>query len=247
MAARRGPIQTNRRRVRPKRRSFAPFRLRLLIARMRYAMACHRVLHRVPLLIVVVVLVAGARSASRQVQAAEQRWGELVTVTRVVADAQAGTPLDQIEMVEISVPASNVTADVLGEIPGVGFAARSLRPGDLLTRRDIAASFDEVLVPGKLSERDDRLIPAGHLTVAISNDLGSTHLRLGDVVDLVRVRFEELEANFEPTGAVVAASAVVVGRDANSIALAVEADVVSEVVTAIARSEVIPVLRTGLR
>jgi len=156
-------------------RSLVPFAVRLQVARLRARAVRHRLLWRGLVLLavgIVVFMVAAEVQAARRVQA---QWGETVDVVVVGSPAPVGSTVDQLDLVVRPTPQALVPGDALRQTPPTGdHLVVALRPGDVLTARDLSSS-----------RRADRSLPDGFRAIGVAVDAATPAVEVGDRVDII--------------------------------------------------------------
>jgi hypothetical protein len=180
---------------------WAPFPLRLAVARGRVKLARHRLVRRAALLLVataVVMVVVGSLSRAAEVR---DRWGTMVDVVIAERDLAAGSPLAPGSLTIAHWPAALVAADALGELPSADDSLRrTLRLGEVVTLRDLRSTSAAMEVP------------SGRRAISMPMDASVPSLVAGDIVDFFV--FEDVAPgldvnrapNFDASGIVIEVS-----------------------------------------
>lgn len=227
----RGPLAMAR--VRPQRRRSGrhgvrrglPFPVRLRLARLRSLAVRHRLLRRVLGGLLVVTIAVSVVSARRSAQVARQQWGDTVQVVVVTDDVPVGASWASVGFEVASRPVALVPADALTRPPSQDRVVAPLVAGEVVTRRALASTREQ-----------QRVLPDGHRAVGFPIDAATPLLRVGDVVDLIVV-----EDPFGPDGSghrALRPPAIVLAVDEDTATLAVDAGIVSAVVSARAAGRV---------
>lgn len=213
------------RRRRPDR-SLVPFATRLQLARLRAWAVRHRLFWRgstVAFTALIAVLLAAEVRAARDAKA---KWGETVEVVVVESAAPIGSTVGQLELAFRSVPVALVPDDALKmSPPAEDHLVAALRSGEVLTARDLSSL-----------RRSDRSLPEGFRAIGIPVDAATPAVEVGDRVDLIVLA--------DPFGAgatrssVLRPPAIVVGAGDATVTLGVPADLVGEVLSALADGRV---------
>lgn len=211
---------------------WVPFGLRLRFARCRAWLVRHRFLRRAFLVAVLVVPAFMAVLAISGARQAQQAWGtatEVVVARSAVASGDAVGP-DDFRLVRM--PSSFLPDDALSApIDEEEIATRSLRAGDVVTRRDIR------------SLRDDLDLPSGKRAVSLPADPRLPPLQPGDTVDLYVM---SADAGFgralEPSRRLDEVATVIDVAD-EAVTLAVAPRNVAELITASSVGRVLVALR----
>lgn len=174
------------------------------------------------------LIVVGVISDARRTQAA---WGDTVEVIAIDVDVEVGGTVDVDDLSVIRRPTMFVPADALREAPGVAdVAARSLRQGEVVTRRDLR------------STRDALAMPSGHRAVSLPLDATIPHLEIGDLVDLYLVNDTFGVSEQNSTRRVDVPALVIEVTDA-AVVLAVDSGSVGDVATTHATGRIVIALR----
>lgn len=229
-----------RRGVRPS----LPFSFRLLWARVRNWLAHRRALRIGVRLLLLLVMITMAQSASRQVRLAKAEWGDTIAIA--VADEALifGEQIEADDFDLVVMPAHLAPPDALSQLPVDGFVLRDLKAGDFLTSRDVASEREAVDsdAAGR-AVRADELIPAGFRTVGVPQDASTSHLVVGDEVDLVIVHVNLPGSQEHHSTSQLPEPGLIVGHDDEMMMVAVPQTIINDVVAAIAVGQLVAVLR----
>lgn len=200
-----------------------PFRIRLWAARVRTRVRQHNVLRTTSLVGVVAVSALVLVGARARASAAQEMWGNAVSVFVVSESVSAGDEfygrLDSALRPEAFLPNDAIRSPLDRE----ALAARSLEPGDIVTYRDLVSSGHTVQ------------LEAGRRAVSLPTGPGIPLLHVGDRVEL-HIVFDTYDHPGEP---VLIDSAVVVDVGAEDVTIAVDARDVPTVAQASTSGQVI--------
>jgi len=210
---------------------WVPFGIRLRVARCRAWMVRRRLLRRLIAAVVVVglgLVVVGAVSRGR---AAQRLWGNSVEVVSIDVDVAVGELVDIDDLSIVRRPAAFIPQGALDVVPANDdVAVRSLRQGDLVTQRDLRSTRPRVV------------LPAGTRAVSLPLDATIPHVETGDLVDLYLV---DDSFGVERTDVTkrVDVPALVIEVAADAVVLAVDSDSVAAVATTQATGRIVIALR----
>lgn len=184
-----------------------PFGVRLQIARLRGRISQHRMIQRGALVGVLVLSASVIIGARVQASAAQAQWGNTIDVLVVTNALAPGDALGNY--VELAArPSAFVPDDAMSTlVDATEHAVRSLEPGDIVTRRDLASTGHAVAL-------DD-----GERAVSLPLTPGIPHLTVGDRVELFVVFDTFGEPDVVPQ-AIEGAVVVDVGDDGVTVAVA---------------------------
>jgi len=213
-------------------------------ARVRNWLAHRRAVRIGSRLFIVFVVIAVTQSASRQVRLAEAEWGETTPVAVARHRVSFGAEISRPDFELRTTPTHLAPSDALLQLPDDGFALRDLLAGDIVTSRDLAMERGTVDTYGSdRAVRADELIPPGFRTVGVPRDPSTSHLLVGDEVDLVVVHLNLSGSDNQPSTSRLPEPGIVVGHQDETIVVAVPQSIVNEVVAAVALGQLVAVLR----
>lgn len=177
---------------------------------------------------VVGLVVVGALSSAQRTQAL---WGDTVDVVAIDVDVEVGDTVDPDDFSIIRRPVTFVPQDVLRDAPtAVDIVVRSLRQGEVVTRRDLR------------STRQALAIPSGHRAVSFPLAASIPHLENGDLVDLYLVP-DSFGVDAKDVTRQLEVPALVVEVTDVAVVLAVESDSVGDVATTQTTGRIVIALR----
>ncbi len=184
-----------------------PFPIRLRWARLRAILGRHRRLRRLCVVGIICVMTLswnGARVHHRNAAAA---WETTINVVVVDSAHEPGEPFGDVRTRLVAWPTTLAPADALEVLPSdVGVVRRPLRPGDVLTERDLGDTTSD--------NADQRMI-------GVPRDDTMLGLAIGDLADVIVI---DDPWGLDPTSSVLDPPATIVAIDDDAITLAVSPD-----------------------